>query len=215
MSSVQTTIGWFLRCRPLRRRPCHLRLPQPGEQHEAPPHIRCPKMPTRHPRRRLLLVVASRLRVAQWRGSRRVRLHRRRNQRIQPISKSVPARPAMRKSSRSPSIQRCISYRDLLHIFFVLARSHDAQPSGADVGTNIVPRSSITRPSRKSRGRIDRGAAKRQSLGSPHRHAIAPLETFYKAEDYHQGYFRANPRQPLPGYSQPKSRSCVRTIWRS
>jgi peptide-methionine (S)-S-oxide reductase len=32
--------------------------------------------------------------------------------------------------------------------------------------------------------------------GKPIVTEVAPLAEFYKAEDYHQGYFRANPGQP-------------------
>ena len=92
---------------------------------------------------------------------------------------------------------KVISYRDLLHIFFVLHDPTTLNRQGADVGTQY--RSAIFYHSPEQKKVAEELIAELQKdkvWDRPIVTQIAPLETFYKAEGYHQGYFRANPRQP-------------------
>ncbi len=93
-----------------------------------------------------------------------------------------------------------ISYRDVLDIFFA---SHDPTTlnrQGADVGTQY--RSAIFYHSPEQKAEAERAIAEQNAAGgwgAPVVTQVAPLPTFYPAEDYHQGYYRANPGQ---GYCQ-------------
>jgi peptide-methionine (S)-S-oxide reductase len=92
---------------------------------------------------------------------------------------------------------KIISYRDLLQIFFVLHDPTTLNRQGADVGTQY--RSAIFYHSPEQKKVAEDLIAELQKdkvWDRPIVTQIAPLETFYKAEGYHQGYFRANPRQP-------------------
>jgi peptide-methionine (S)-S-oxide reductase len=92
------------------------------------------------------------------------------------------------------------SYHDILEIFFA---SHDPTTlnrQGADVGTQY--RSVIFFHSPEQKQAAEAMMAGLNAAGvwsSPIVTELAPFRAFYKAEDYHQGYFRNNPGQ---GYCQ-------------
>ena len=93
-----------------------------------------------------------------------------------------------------------ISFGDLLDIFFATHDPTTLNRQGADVGTQY--RSAIFYYSDDQKEQAQRkieewNAADR--WGKSIVTEIAPLTTFYPAEDYHQGYFRGNPQQ---GYCQ-------------
>ncbi|MRX08562.1 peptide-methionine (S)-S-oxide reductase MsrA [Pseudoduganella sp. FT25W] len=89
-----------------------------------------------------------------------------------------------------------ISYRDLLEIFFTIHDPTTLNRQGNDVGTQY--RSVIYHQSPQQE------ATARQVIGemahvwdAPIVTELSPAQPFYKAEDYHQDYFR---QHPLQGY---------------
>ena len=95
---------------------------------------------------------------------------------------------------------RVISFAELLDVFFDIHDPTTLNRQGADVGTQY--RSVIFYHSPEQRRLAEEKiAALNQSdaWGAPLVTQLVPFETFYRAEDYHQGYFRNNPSQ---GYCQ-------------
>ena len=89
-----------------------------------------------------------------------------------------------------------LSFRDLLEVFFATHDPTTLNRQGADVGTQY--RSAIFYHSPEQKRIAEAMIAElNQSggFGDPIVTEVVPLETFYPAEDYHQGYFRANPEQ--------------------
>ncbi|HEV7814518.1 MAG TPA: peptide-methionine (S)-S-oxide reductase MsrA [Janthinobacterium sp.] len=89
-----------------------------------------------------------------------------------------------------------ISYRDLLEIFFTIHDPTTLNRQGNDVGTQY--RSVIYHQS------PEQEATARQVIGemagvwdAPIVTRLEPAQTYYKAEEYHQDYFR---QHPLQGY---------------
>ena len=93
-----------------------------------------------------------------------------------------------------------ISYSELLDAFW---RSHDptqVNRQGADVGTQY--RTVIFYHNNAQREAAEKSKAALEASGThsrPIATLIEPVPAFYLAEDYHQDYFRSNPRA---GYSQ-------------
>jgi peptide-methionine (S)-S-oxide reductase len=90
-----------------------------------------------------------------------------------------------------------VSYREVLEVFFGIHDPTTRNRQGADVGTQY--RSAIFYHSpeqmKAAEGLIrDLNAA--DLWGKPIVTEVAPFQKFYKAEDYHQEYFRSNPGQP-------------------
>jgi peptide-methionine (S)-S-oxide reductase len=90
-----------------------------------------------------------------------------------------------------------VSYREILDIFFATHDPTTLNRQGADVGTQY--RSAIFYHSPQQQ----RSALERiQELNAagiwdkPIVTEVAPAPAFYRAEDYHQEYFRNNPGQP-------------------
>ena len=89
-----------------------------------------------------------------------------------------------------------VSYRDILEIFFTIHDPTTLNRQGNDVGTQY--RSVIYLPRAPQQQETAAPGDRRdgQCLGRAHRHRTqAAAETYYKAEDYHQNYFRQNPMQ--------------------
>jgi peptide-methionine (S)-S-oxide reductase len=92
---------------------------------------------------------------------------------------------------------KTLSYEDVLYVFW---RTHDPTTlnrQGADVGTQY--RSVILYHDERQREIAEKSRAQTHASGlwpDPIVTQIAPFERFYPAEDYHQEYFRLNPRQP-------------------
>jgi peptide-methionine (S)-S-oxide reductase len=90
-----------------------------------------------------------------------------------------------------------ISYRDLLEIFFAIHDPTTLNRQGADVGTQY--RSAIFTHSPEQKRVADEVIAEltaEKVWPNPIVTEVVPAGPFYKAEDYHQGYYRANPSQP-------------------
>jgi peptide-methionine (S)-S-oxide reductase len=101
------------------------------------------------------------------------------------------------KITFDPSV---VTYQDILDVFFV---SHDPTTlnrQGADVGTQY--RSVIFYHSPEQEKAARKRIAELNDANiwpRPILTELQPLQHFFRAEDYHQGYFRSNPQQ---GYCQ-------------
>lgn len=92
------------------------------------------------------------------------------------------------------------SFADLLDVFFVIHDPTTLNRQGNDAGTQY--RSAIFYHSDEQKQVAEAKVAGLTAAGlfdSPIVTAISSAPTFYKAEDYHQGYFRAHPNE---GYCQ-------------
>jgi peptide-methionine (S)-S-oxide reductase len=89
-----------------------------------------------------------------------------------------------------------VSYRDLLEVFFTIHDPTTLNRQGGDVGTQY--RSAIFHHSddqRRTAEEVMAEVAERGLWGRKIVTELAPLETFYPAENYHDDYFGRNPRQ--------------------
>ncbi len=90
-----------------------------------------------------------------------------------------------------------ISYEDILYVFW---RAHDPTTmnrQGADVGTQY--RSVIYYQNERQKESAERSKKETDASGlwpDPLVTEISPISTFYPAEDYHQNFYRNNPKQP-------------------
>jgi len=94
------------------------------------------------------------------------------------------------KVSFDPAV---ISLHDLLTIFFTLHDPTTLNRQGADIGTEY--RSAIFFANASQRETAQQVMQEIDDLGvweDPLVTTLEPLEAFYPAEDYHQGYFRKN-----------------------
>ena len=89
-----------------------------------------------------------------------------------------------------------ISYRDILEIFFTIHDPTTLNRQGNDAGTQY--RSVIYYHSPEQQETARQVIAEMANVwDAPIVTELSPVETYYKAEDYHQNYFREN---PLQGY---------------
>lgn len=90
-----------------------------------------------------------------------------------------------------------VSYRTLLEVFFTTHDPTTPNRQGADVGPQY--RSIILYHDEAQRETAEAVKAEMDASGvwdAPIVTQVEPLEAFYRAEDYHQDYFRNNPDQP-------------------
>jgi peptide-methionine (S)-S-oxide reductase len=90
-----------------------------------------------------------------------------------------------------------LSLHDLLEVFFALHDPTTLNRQGADVGTQY--RSVIfyrTPEQQKAAEAVIRDLTAKRVYDAPIVTEVQPFKTFYKAEDYHQNYYRDNPGQP-------------------
>lgn len=90
-----------------------------------------------------------------------------------------------------------VSFRDLLDVFFAIHDPTTLNRQGNDVGTQY--RSVIFTHDAEQERVVRATIAELNAAGiwpNPIVTEIQPLTQFHAAEGYHQGYFRANPRQP-------------------
>lgn len=93
-----------------------------------------------------------------------------------------------------------VTYRDLLSVFFTIHDPTTLDRQGNDVGSQYRSAIFYHTPEQKSIARQTIQDLEAQHLWpNPIVTEVVPLESFYPAEDYHQGYFRAHPYQ---GYCQ-------------
>ena len=89
-----------------------------------------------------------------------------------------------------------ISYREILEIFFVTHDPTTLNRQGADVGTQY--RSVVFYHSDEQKQTAEALMAELTASNAYERPMVTqlvPLEAFYPAEDYHQGFYRRNPGQ--------------------
>ena len=90
-----------------------------------------------------------------------------------------------------------ISYGDLLDVFFTIHDPTTLNRQGNDRGTQY--RSIVLHHSDEQREAAVKAIEALGAWGlwrNPIVTEVVPLEVFYRAEDYHQNYFRDNPNQP-------------------
>ena len=95
------------------------------------------------------------------------------------------------KVSFDPAV---IAYRDLLEIFFTIHDPTTLNRQGNDVGTQY--RSVIFCSSREQEATARQVIAEMAAVwDAPIVTEVLPAQTWYRAEDYHQDYFRQHPMQ--------------------
>ncbi len=90
-----------------------------------------------------------------------------------------------------------LSYRDVLRVFFATHDPTTLNRQGADVGTRY--RSAVLYHDEEQKRVAEEVISEIEAEGvwdDPIVTEVVPFEVFYRAEDYHQGYFRNNARQP-------------------
>jgi peptide-methionine (S)-S-oxide reductase len=90
-----------------------------------------------------------------------------------------------------------VSFREVLEVFFATHDPTTLNRQGADEGTQY--RSAIFYHSEAQRETAGKLIAELEASGTwrdPIVTEVEPAKEFFKAEDYHQGYFRDNPAQP-------------------
>jgi peptide-methionine (S)-S-oxide reductase len=88
-----------------------------------------------------------------------------------------------------------ISYRDLLDVFFTVHDPTTLNRQGNDRGTQYRSVIFYHSEAQKTAAEAAKTAAA-QLWDDPIVTEISPAEPFYKAETYHQNYFKDNPNQP-------------------
>ncbi len=90
-----------------------------------------------------------------------------------------------------------ISYHDLLEVFLAIHDPTTLNRQGADVGTQYRSAIYYNSPEQKATAeQVIREFTAGKIYNAPIVTEVAPLDRFYPAEAYHQGYFRRNPTQP-------------------
>lgn len=90
-----------------------------------------------------------------------------------------------------------ISYEQLMDVFFFLHDPTQLNRQGNDIGTQY--RSVIFYQNAQEKAKAENAMATSEKTGRwPGKYVtqIVPFERFWSAEDYHQGYYNANPTQP-------------------
>lgn len=93
--------------------------------------------------------------------------------------------------------QNIISYKQLLDVFWFLHNPTTLNRQGNDIGTQY--RSEIFYHSEKQKKEAEvslKASETRQDWAGKYVTKITKFEKFYPAEQYHQGYYNANPTQP-------------------
>jgi peptide-methionine (S)-S-oxide reductase len=90
-----------------------------------------------------------------------------------------------------------ISYREILEIFFAIHDPTTLNRQGMDEGTQYRSAIFYHSPQQQQTAQQLIDELNQADIWSrPIVTQVLPFPTFWKAEDYHQGYFRANPNQP-------------------
>jgi peptide-methionine (S)-S-oxide reductase len=94
-----------------------------------------------------------------------------------------------------------LTYSDILDVFFATHDPTTLNRQGNDVGTQYRSAIFYHTPEQKQGAEAKIAELTKEELfPRPIVTEVAPLERFYKAEEYHQGYFRTNPAQPYCQY---------------
>ena len=90
-----------------------------------------------------------------------------------------------------------ITFRDLLDVFFTLHDPTQLNRQGSDVGTQYRSAIFWHTPEQKTEAEaVIAELTAAHQFADPIVTEVTEAETFYPAEDYHQGYFDQNPNQP-------------------
>jgi len=90
-----------------------------------------------------------------------------------------------------------MTYRDVLEIFFTLHDPTQLNRQGNDMGTQYRSAIFWHTPEQKTEAEaVIAELTSAQQFDAPIVTEVTEAETFYPAEDYHQGYFDQNPNQP-------------------
>jgi peptide-methionine (S)-S-oxide reductase len=90
-----------------------------------------------------------------------------------------------------------VGYREVLEVFFGIHNPTTLNRQGADVGTQYRSIIFYHSPEQRQTSLEVIDQLKSADLwDDPIVTEVVPFENFYKAEGYHQGYFRGNPAQP-------------------
>lgn len=90
-----------------------------------------------------------------------------------------------------------VSYRELLEVFFTIHDPTTLNRQGADIGSQY--RSAIFYHDQEQKEIAEQVIREMEEAGvwdDPIVTEVAPLDGFYRAEDYHQEYYQNNPYQP-------------------
>lgn len=88
-----------------------------------------------------------------------------------------------------------LSYKDLMNIFYTMHDPTTLNRQGHDVGTQYRSIVLYETPEQKEQAEAMRQTAQKQ-YKSPIVTEIVPLQKFYPAETYHQGYYKSNTKKP-------------------
>jgi peptide-methionine (S)-S-oxide reductase len=88
-----------------------------------------------------------------------------------------------------------LSYEKLLHTFWEVHDPTTLNRQGHDVGTQYRSIILYKNPAEKSAAEKSKAEAQK-NFKDPIVTQIVPLDKFWKADDYHQNYFRTHPNQP-------------------
>lgn len=90
-----------------------------------------------------------------------------------------------------------ISFRELLEVFFAIHDPTTLNRQGNDVGTQYRSAIFYHSPQQKETAEsVIRELTGENRWPNPIVTEVVPFTGFWKAEDYHQGYYRGNPAQP-------------------
>jgi peptide-methionine (S)-S-oxide reductase len=90
-----------------------------------------------------------------------------------------------------------VSFREILEVFFATHDPTTRNRQGADVGTQYRSAIFFHSPDQKAVAQKTISELNAEGIWDrPIVTEVSPLKTFFKAEDYHQGYYRENPSQP-------------------
>lgn len=92
---------------------------------------------------------------------------------------------------------QAISYRELLEVFFSIHDPTTPDRQGADVGPQYRSIILYHTPEQQETARqVIAGLEAERAFEAPIVTQVGPFQAFYKAEGYHQEYYRRNPNQP-------------------
>jgi len=92
-----------------------------------------------------------------------------------------------------------VTFEEILEVFFTVHDPTTLNRQGNDVGTQYRSVIFYHNDAQKTIAEAAKSAAT-ELWANPIVTQIAPLDKFYKAEDYHQNYYRDNPSQPYCVY---------------
>src|SRR6476620_5099287 len=112
------------------------------------------------------------------------------------VSKGVTGHAEVVQLTFDPSV---VSYREILEIFFTIHDPTTRDRQGNDVGTQYRSVIYFHTPQQQETAR-QVIAEMANVWDAPIVTELSPIGAYYKAEDYHQNYFRQNPMQGYCAY---------------